>query len=61
MFNRMAAVLWVIAVLSNLTVIHRIIYTWQQANRVDAAEARASAAPAAALQPERALAESRRG
>jgi CDP-diacylglycerol--glycerol-3-phosphate 3-phosphatidyltransferase len=61
LFLRMAAVLWVIAVLSNLTVIHRIIYTWQQANRVDAAEARASAAPAAALQPERALAESRRG
>ena len=61
LFLRMAAVLWVIAVLSNLTVIHRMIYTWQQANRADAAEARASAAPAAALQPERALAESRRG
>jgi CDP-diacylglycerol---glycerol-3-phosphate 3-phosphatidyltransferase len=53
-------VLIIIGALSNLTVIHRIIYTWQQANRVDAAEARA-AMPAAAMQPERALAESRRG
>jgi CDP-diacylglycerol--glycerol-3-phosphate 3-phosphatidyltransferase len=30
LFNRMAPVLWVIAVLSNITVIHRIRYTWQQ-------------------------------
>jgi CDP-diacylglycerol--glycerol-3-phosphate 3-phosphatidyltransferase len=30
LFNRMAPVLWVIAVLSNITVIHRIVYTWQQ-------------------------------
>jgi CDP-diacylglycerol--glycerol-3-phosphate 3-phosphatidyltransferase len=29
-FNRMAPVLWLIAVLSTVTVIHRIIYTWQQ-------------------------------
>ncbi len=29
LFNRMAPVLWVIAVLSNLTVIHRMIYTWR--------------------------------
>ena len=29
LFNRMAPVLWIIAVLSNITVIHRIIYTWQ--------------------------------
>jgi CDP-diacylglycerol--glycerol-3-phosphate 3-phosphatidyltransferase len=29
LWNRMAAVLWIIAVLSNITVIHRIIYTWQ--------------------------------
>jgi len=29
LFNRMAAVLWVIAVISNITVLHRIIYTWQ--------------------------------
>lgn len=30
LFNRMAQVLWVIAVLSNLTVIHRMIYTYRQ-------------------------------
>jgi CDP-diacylglycerol---glycerol-3-phosphate 3-phosphatidyltransferase len=30
LFNRMAAVLWVIAVFSNLTVIHRMIYTWRK-------------------------------
>lgn len=29
LFNRMAAVLWVIAVISNITVLHRIVYTWQ--------------------------------
>jgi phosphatidylglycerophosphate synthase len=28
--NRMAPVLWVIAVLSTITVIHRMYYTWQQ-------------------------------
>ncbi len=31
LFNRMAPVLWVIAVLSNLTVIHRMIYTFRNA------------------------------
>jgi CDP-diacylglycerol---glycerol-3-phosphate 3-phosphatidyltransferase len=30
LFNRMAPVLWVIAVLSNLTVIHRMIFTWSE-------------------------------
>jgi CDP-diacylglycerol---glycerol-3-phosphate 3-phosphatidyltransferase len=29
-FNRMAPVLWVISVLSTITVIHRILYTWQE-------------------------------
>ena len=28
LFNRMAPVLWIIAVLSTLTVIHRMRYTW---------------------------------
>jgi CDP-diacylglycerol--glycerol-3-phosphate 3-phosphatidyltransferase len=32
-FNRMAPVLWVIAVLSTITVAHRILYTWQQTER----------------------------
>ncbi len=36
--NRMAAVLWVIAVLSNLTVIHRMIYTWQECKRLEDAQ-----------------------
>lgn len=31
--NRMAAVLWVIAVISNITVLHRIVYTWQVTRR----------------------------
>jgi CDP-diacylglycerol--glycerol-3-phosphate 3-phosphatidyltransferase len=30
LFNRMGAVLWVIAVVSTVTVIHRIVYTWQE-------------------------------
>src|SRR5499433_1250455 len=30
LFNRMPHVLWVIAVLSNVTVVHRMIYTWQE-------------------------------
>ena len=29
-FNRMAPALWVIAVVSTITVIHRIVYTWQE-------------------------------
>ena len=29
-FNRMAQVLWVIAIVSTITVIHRIVYTWQE-------------------------------
>lgn len=41
LFGRMAAVLWVIAVLSNLTVIHRMIYTWQEATRLEDAQLRA--------------------
>ena len=32
LFNRMAPVLWIIAVLSTLTVIHRIHYTWARTN-----------------------------
>jgi CDP-diacylglycerol---glycerol-3-phosphate 3-phosphatidyltransferase len=29
-FNRMAPVLWVIAAISTITVVHRVIYTWQE-------------------------------
>src|SRR5215475_7006768 len=41
LFLRMAQVLWVIAVLSNLTVVHRMIYTWQEAKRLEDAQLRA--------------------
>ena len=41
LFDRMAPVLWVIAVLSNLTVIHRMIYTYQDAKRLEEAQLRA--------------------
>ncbi len=34
-FDRMAPVLWIIAVLGNLTVIHRMFYTWQETSRLD--------------------------
>jgi CDP-diacylglycerol--glycerol-3-phosphate 3-phosphatidyltransferase len=40
LFGKMAPVLWVIAVLSNLTVIHRMIYTWQEAKRLEDAQLR---------------------
>jgi CDP-diacylglycerol--glycerol-3-phosphate 3-phosphatidyltransferase len=33
LFDRMAPVLWLIAVLSNVTVVHRIIYTRQEARK----------------------------
>jgi CDP-diacylglycerol--glycerol-3-phosphate 3-phosphatidyltransferase len=36
LFNRMEAVLWVIAVLSNLTVIHRVVHTWQETRKLTA-------------------------
>jgi CDP-diacylglycerol---glycerol-3-phosphate 3-phosphatidyltransferase len=29
-FNRMAPALWVIAAISTLTVVHRVVFTWQQ-------------------------------
>jgi CDP-diacylglycerol--glycerol-3-phosphate 3-phosphatidyltransferase len=41
LFDRMAAVLWVIAVLGNLTVVHRMIYTWQETRRLEDAQLRA--------------------
>ena len=33
-FDRMAPVLWIIAVLSTLTVIHRVVYTWQESRKL---------------------------
>src|SRR2546423_3883741 len=39
LFNVMAPVLWVIAVLSTITVIHRMYYTWQRTNETEASAA----------------------
>ena len=39
LFNRMAPVLWIIAVLSTITVIHRIRYTWTRTSGVEAVPA----------------------
>ena len=41
LFDRMAPVLWVIAILSNVTVIHRMIHTFQEAKRLEDAQLRA--------------------
>ena len=40
LFDRMAPALWVIAILSNLTVIHRMVYTWQESKRLEDAQLR---------------------
>jgi CDP-diacylglycerol--glycerol-3-phosphate 3-phosphatidyltransferase len=45
LFNRMAAVLWVIAILANWTVVHRMIYTWQEAKRLEDAQLRSVREP----------------
>ena len=36
LMDRMAPVLWVIAVLSNVTVVHRCLYTWRQTQKESA-------------------------
>jgi CDP-diacylglycerol---glycerol-3-phosphate 3-phosphatidyltransferase len=38
LFDRMAAVLWVIAILGNITVAHRMMYTWGQTKAMDLAD-----------------------
>jgi CDP-diacylglycerol--glycerol-3-phosphate 3-phosphatidyltransferase len=40
LFDRMAPVLWVLAVLGNMTVIHRMIFTYQEAKRLEEAQLR---------------------
>ena len=42
LFNRMAPVLWIAAVISTITVIHRIVYTYQQTTILQASVAAAS-------------------
>lgn len=41
LFDRMAPVLWVIAVVGNLTVIHRMIFTYQESKHLEDAQLRA--------------------
>lgn len=41
LFNRMAPVLWVIAVIGNISVVHRMLYTFQEAKRLEEAQLRA--------------------
>ena len=41
--DRMAPVLWVIAVLSNVTVIYRMVYTWEQTRELERAQLEAPA------------------
>jgi CDP-diacylglycerol--glycerol-3-phosphate 3-phosphatidyltransferase len=40
LFDRMAPVLWVIAILGNITVIHRMIFTYQESKRLEDAQLR---------------------
>ncbi|MBV8816788.1 MAG: CDP-alcohol phosphatidyltransferase family protein [Acidobacteriaceae bacterium] len=49
LFDRMAPVLWVIAVLSNITVMHRMIFTFQEAKRLEDAQLRVPARERSAL------------
>src|ERR1019366_164000 len=51
LFDRMAAALGVIAVLSNLTVIHRMIYTGREATRLEEAQLRAAPNPPESREP----------
>ena len=47
-FNRMAQVLWVIATISTITVIHRVVYTWQELRAGRACRTRARRKPSSA-------------
>jgi CDP-diacylglycerol---glycerol-3-phosphate 3-phosphatidyltransferase len=47
LFDKMAPALWVIAVLGNITVVHRMIFTYQEAKRLESAQLRTNRAVAA--------------
>ncbi len=47
LFDRMAPVLWVLAVLGNITVVHRMIFTWQESKRLEEAQLKAPVSRAA--------------
>ena len=38
LFDRMAPVLWVIAALANITVIHRMVFTYQETKQLEDAQ-----------------------
>jgi CDP-diacylglycerol--glycerol-3-phosphate 3-phosphatidyltransferase len=40
LFDKMAPVLWIVAILDNLTVVHRMVFTWQEAKRLEEAQMR---------------------
>ena len=44
LFDHMAPVLWVTAVLTNLTVVQRMVFTWQEAKRLEDAQLRPAGA-----------------
>ena len=46
LFDRMAPVLWTIAILGNLTVIHRMVFTYQESKRLEDAQLRTRSATA---------------
>lgn len=50
LFDRMAPVLWVLAILGNITVIHRMIFTWQEAKHLEDAQLRVAGARTVAKQ-----------
>ena len=47
LFDKMAPVLWVIALLANWTVVHRMMFTWQEAKRLEDAQLRPAGVRAA--------------
>lgn len=52
LFNRMAPVLWTIAVIGNISVIHRMLHTWRETQRLEEAQLRAAPTPVEA-EPQR--------
>jgi hypothetical protein len=38
LFDRMAPVLWILAIFSNLAVISRMMFTWQECQKLDVKE-----------------------
>ena len=49
LFDRMAPVMWVMAVMANWTVIHRMVFTWQEAKRLEDAQLRPAGSAKAAV------------